>query len=835
MTSVRYQILLFDRMKGQISIKESSAKAFSSPYGLKVEISKLQSDLTAPLNIIVHQTRNGLEVNLVLHLENTSNSIVSENWQSVDDISDSNLESMVSFLYKNANETALLAHSLKKLKKATREYLTRIRLEPVEEAGGWPRQSVHPDMDDPSKLVRVGWSASGKYRGNVGVIGTSLGILTSLLAGLDSIDAVIQDSVQTLRLLQKADGGWATNDTDPISVLPSTTFALWALRAVDHDMESGMVQKGLKYVEDSQHSSGGWGLCKLSSYPSVFSTCRALQALKMYRLQGKRSEEGLSWLRKAQNSDGGWGIYSAEDRESSESMPSHTAYALQTLVEFDGDDSREISRAKKWLIEHSENGNWSSVRESDVAIDEEGTERGWWYSHKSTPWGLYALLLESDEQLLAEEMIAGILGCLQELHQLADPWKKRPDAQVPMWRVHDNLLALEKFLECSQEANVNISFIREAEFSRVRIPYNFGSPVKDKSLFFGREKELQHVCDHFTKTRQDVAVNIYGQRRAGKTSFLYRIAEEVVAYGYVPVLIDMQRYIGTDTAGILHDIAHEIQKSLTQFLDTDLDKPVWGDFKDYYSRAFLNYLDRVKEVLGKKRLLLMLDEFECWDALIAKGLVEEQVFEFIRHLMLSRNELGFILTGTHRVDSDFSMSRSAFLGAVMPIEIGYLDEEAVCELIIQYPKAFGSLFSYTPNAIELIAQLSGGQPNVCQAMCYKLVQFLNDTAKRYFITQRDVECVQNRVIESIHAYFQYLLQQECSDFQRNILYRVASHPASVIALEDAIREVGGDPADVQREMDRLVMKGFLKAVNGNYGFRIGLFSKWLQSPACREA
>ena len=372
MTSVRYRTLLFSKAQNCILIENSSSENFSQIDKLRVKVTEVCSEQEKPIEVLIHQIGGKLVIYLVILYEDGCDDITNSNeWLEVDDVKGAELESVISFLYSKKGEDSLLKYELTELESFTREYLTQVRLEPDGETGGWVRQSVHPDENDPGRLVRVGWSAKGEsyHQRSVGVIGTSLGILTSLLVGVKSTNTVIQDSIQTLRLLQNKDGGWVTNDTNPISVIPSTTFALWALRVAEYDPKSRCVQNGLEYIRKSQHSSGGWGLCKDSEEPSVFNTCRALQILKKYDQQGDYLERGRAWLQRAQNEDGGWGIYSIEDRKDIASTPAHTAHVIQTLFDFEEYNSQKIFEGKRWLFEHREAVRWQNVSESAEAIE----------------------------------------------------------------------------------------------------------------------------------------------------------------------------------------------------------------------------------------------------------------------------------------------------------------------------------------------------------------------------------------------------------------------------------------------------------------------------------
>src|SRR5262249_36118005 len=71
-------------------------------------------------------------------------------------------------------------------------------------------------------------------------------------------------------------------------------------------------------------------------------------------------------------------------------------------------------------------------------------------------------------------------------------------------------------------------------------PYIAGAPVMDDSMFFGREKLLARLLNVLHHN----SLMITGERRIGKTTFLYHLrrvlaADEGSEYRFFPVLLDL--------------------------------------------------------------------------------------------------------------------------------------------------------------------------------------------------------------------------------------------------------------------------------------------------------
>lgn len=832
MTLIEYNNLLFDKTAGRVSMQSLPNDAFANFGALDKGIQGTTSTPRQNPGIAILKTTENIQVFLITFAENGLFDNAAHQWLDIDNIDEPTLASLISFLYRRDLSGFLMSNLLDDLRQDVRDYLRRIKLDP-DSGGGWPRQSVHPDHRNPNRLVRVGWNAKGQpYHRSIGVIGTSLGILTSLLAGIESTDVVVQDSIQTLRLLQNEDGGWATNDTDPISVLPSTSYALWALHEAGLGADTEAVHRGLANIYDAQHKTGGWGLCKHASRASVFNTCRALQVLLMYGERGSQIEHGLAWLQEAQNIDFGWSFYSSKDVSGQESTPAHSAYALQTLAQYGLADEIPAARAREWLLRQGKDGTWREISETGVAMDDKGQERDWWYSHKSSPWSLYALLLSNKERLLTADTLPGILAALNELKEVISASKGKSATHVPLWRIHDNLLVLTSYARLLSALGTDLYLFWAEKFTRLNTPYIVGRPVRERELLVGRDRELEYLRSQFTREGPGAAVNLHGQRRTGKTSLLFAMANEFIASGYIPVHWDQQRYTKTTetTARVLWDLATLIQQAANQIADAGLPQPQFNEFEHSPTIEFLNYLNRVEKTLGNRKLLILCDEFERLDVLVEQGQVDDSIYSFIRHLLMTRDMMSFVFSGTHRIDTGFSKHWSVLLGSVLPIGVGYLDAEAVHRLIVAYPETKGVPVAFTPGAIERITDLSGGQPYVCQDICFWLIQYLNDFAKRNYVTRGDVDHpeVINRALESLHMHFRSLVAEECTTDEQRVLKALAEFQAPMNLAQ--LASASALPLhDLQVQIEQLEAKDLIRITKLGYDFRIGLLRKWLVS------
>src|SRR5205085_1182193 len=90
-------------------------------------------------------------------------------------------------------------------------------------------------------------------------------------------------------------------------------------------------------------------------------------------------------------------------------------------------------------------------------------------------------------------------------------------------------------------------------------PYIAGPVVHDKQKFFGRQDVIREIKATFAEGTGTRNIILYGTRRSGKTSLLYRITDGVLGDSFVSVYIDMQAVAGTSVNTFLSTIIRSIR------------------------------------------------------------------------------------------------------------------------------------------------------------------------------------------------------------------------------------------------------------------------------------
>ena len=204
-------------------------------------------------------------------------------------------------------------------------------------------------------------------------------------------------------------------------------------------------------------------------------------------------------------------------------------------------------------------------------------------------------------------------------------------------------------------------------------PYIVGSPVNRKDMFFGREDVIERVKGQLSTDHRANVILLEGNRRAGKTSILKRLAEPGELPGWIVVYCSFQAGEGApNQAGlptrevfrlIARQIGWEASKAgrTTWFPGPALPDPA-RPFKTQFAaaaaeffkterpaEAFAVYLETALEACRPSRILLLLDEFDKLQEGIDAGITSPQVPENLRYLLHEHPDLSAVLSGSRRL------------------------------------------------------------------------------------------------------------------------------------------------------------------------------------------
>jgi hypothetical protein len=258
-------------------------------------------------------------------------------------------------------------------------------------------------------------------------------------------------------------------------------------------------------------------------------------------------------------------------------------------------------------------------------------------------------------------------------------------------------------------------------------PYIVGNPVRDRSMFFGREAEFELVRKRFQHSATGGLLVFCGERRSGKTSILFQILDGRLGPDFVPVLIDMQSMAIDSEADFLGKLSGEVKDALGES-GRDVQLP---DFRPGTNHAatFRAFIERVLEVHPDRKLILLFDEYELFENKIDSGLLSEDILHTLSSLM-ENHSVFLIFTGSQQLEAR-RQDYWRILGKSIYRTISYLQRDDALRLIRQ-PVA--GLVQYDDDAVAHIHRLTAGQPFYTQAVCQSLVDLLNERHERHATT-----------------------------------------------------------------------------------------------------
>jgi len=250
-------------------------------------------------------------------------------------------------------------------------------------------------------------------------------------------------------------------------------------------------------------------------------------------------------------------------------------------------------------------------------------------------------------------------------------------------------------------------------------PYIVGNPVRDRSMFFGREAEFELVRKRFQHSEHGGLLVFCGERRSGKTSILFQIFDQRLGPDFIPVLIDMQSMAVGSEIEFLTRISEDVLAALGREGKT-LAPP---DFTPDSNRAatFQKFIRNVLEAHPGRKLILLFDEYELFESKIDAGQLAHDVLHILASLM-ENQPVFLIFTGSQHLEQR-RKDYWKILGKSLYKMISFLEREDALNLM---RKPVEGRVHYAEGAVEAIYRLTSGQPFYTQAICQSLVDQLND-------------------------------------------------------------------------------------------------------------
>ncbi len=360
-------------------------------------------------------------------------------------------------------------------------------------------------------------------------------------------------------------------------------------------------------------------------------------------------------------------------------------------------------------------------------------------------------------------------------------------------------------------------------------PYIAGSPVKNPTMFFGREDVYAWLRQHLRGRYQDNIIVLYGERRSGKTSILYQMAERLGDHTYIPVLIDFQSMGLEGMDGFLWEVARKIVLGLRGVEGLPLlDRPSRRDFEENPRHQFEEvFLPPILAALGNLRLLLMFDETNRLEERINSGNLPYELVTYLRSLIQHSRSLNFLFSVGSRVEETEHLADLFNLAVYR--KISFLEQDFVEDLIT---KPVSQHYTYTDAAIERIFELTSGQAYYTQLLCHNIFSYWTEHRVEE-IDAEHVDLVLPAIIEQATPNLQFAWD-DSGPVEKVILAAIAEklpqYRAGVLRrnIESTLRENRLYPPrkDVTTGLKRLFERDIIENQEP-YKFRVGFLQLWL--------
>jgi GAF domain-containing protein len=272
-------------------------------------------------------------------------------------------------------------------------------------------------------------------------------------------------------------------------------------------------------------------------------------------------------------------------------------------------------------------------------------------------------------------------------------------------------------------------------------PYIAGVPLIQPELFFGRQQLLHRVLN----VLHNNSMLIHGERRIGKTSFLYQLRRLVAAnqddtYIFVPVFIDLQ---GVDESIFFRTLVEAIVEACRVRVAAMPALRLASNYEAYGFPDARRDLGALVAALQSARnddkivkLVLLLDEIDILQA------YDERVQRQMRSLFMQHYspQLSAVVAGIS-AQQRWRSYTSPFYNLFHTIELPPLDDDDLRALIRQ-PVA--GQYNYDDDAVEQIVSLSQGRPMRAQQLCMEAINLICE-AGRSVVSVEDVAAAAARL------------------------------------------------------------------------------------------
>jgi hypothetical protein len=353
-------------------------------------------------------------------------------------------------------------------------------------------------------------------------------------------------------------------------------------------------------------------------------------------------------------------------------------------------------------------------------------------------------------------------------------------------------------------------------------PYQPGVALLGDEGFVGRERHLKIVTDSLLADRVRVPL-VVGVRRVGKTSILHALSRDPRISGrFAAMYVTLEgRPLSETSVTLLEYLASRLSELIRGELGPDRAKaptPVHAEFAIDPYAAFERFAGAVEKLGLKRRLLLIIDEFDklveivrvsrvrqeaALGTLGPNDILQPEVLGALRGMVMSRRAIRLVVAGLPRLKNLGYEER--FFGMLEPVQVqGFSEEEATKVIAAGEPT-----MRLTADARSEVLRASGGQPYILQLVCQALFAIMIEEG-RNLATVADVrEAIEEHILTN-RGYFSDFLNLVDDESRPVVLALAALHRelhwrqyVSLSELARALRPQGLAGAELEARLAAL--------------------------------
>jgi AAA+ ATPase superfamily predicted ATPase len=384
-------------------------------------------------------------------------------------------------------------------------------------------------------------------------------------------------------------------------------------------------------------------------------------------------------------------------------------------------------------------------------------------------------------------------------------------------------------------------------------PFRFGDLALDEAF----TDRVEEVAELAADMRNGQNVVVFAPRRYGKSSLVFRAAEQALAEGILVAYCDLmrtptkERFAAALARTIYEDIAspmeHALERAASLFrglrvtptIEVD---PETGSLRFSFEArrrrssdiddTIERLLELPQEIAGerKRRAVLVLDEFQE----IVK--LDPTFPNLMRSVFQAQPEVGHVYLGSkrHVLDRIFNDKNEPFWRSAKRLEIGAI---ARADFSAFVKRRFDDTDKgITADALDRLLDATGGHPYATQELAYSTWELVPTGHSAH---DGDVETALTKVIRAEHNNF-VRIWDRATEQQRLLMLALAREPSPVYSVDYQARHGLASSSHVQRALSTLVKEEIAgRNEAGEYAIVEPFLAEWLNreqtaSPAVRE-